>query len=180
MAKMSTGALLTSYDAHYRAITCLAWTNDDAALVSGSEDALLHVWSLPGSVSCSSQCLAQAEYPAVFQRALVKKRSESGASAICYSFRPFAAYHRYLYRHGHLSTSAVNDCFFGWFMQGTLSHCQSGIVLIVLSAMGSNNTYFTFTHDLQLSRSSSSNASSSRSIRAVLLCRLLETSRLAR
>lgn len=61
--KMSTGALLTSYDAHYRAITCLAWTNDDAALVSGSEDALLHVWSLPASVSCSSRCLAQAEYP---------------------------------------------------------------------------------------------------------------------
>ncbi|KAK9894991.1 WD40 repeat-like protein [Cystobasidium minutum MCA 4210] len=43
----ATGYLLASFDGHYRAVTCLAWTDDDAAFISGGDDSVCHVWSLP-------------------------------------------------------------------------------------------------------------------------------------
>lgn len=44
---VGTGALLTSLEVHYRAVTVLRWTPDSAALVTASEDARVCVWSLP-------------------------------------------------------------------------------------------------------------------------------------
>jgi pre-rRNA-processing protein IPI3 len=46
-----SGALLASFDAHYRGVTCLVWTqDDDGAFFSGSEDASVHCWSLASCV----------------------------------------------------------------------------------------------------------------------------------
>ncbi|KAH9821233.1 WD40-repeat-containing domain protein [Melampsora americana] len=44
--ELSTGTLLASFDAHYKSITCLQFTDDDAALVTASEDSMCSVWSL--------------------------------------------------------------------------------------------------------------------------------------
>lgn len=46
--QIATGDLLASFDAHYRAVTVLKWTEDGAGLVTGSEDARILVWSLAG------------------------------------------------------------------------------------------------------------------------------------
>jgi WD40 repeat protein len=43
--QLSTGHLLKVFDAHYRAITCLAWTPDSQVLLSGSEDSSIHGWA---------------------------------------------------------------------------------------------------------------------------------------
>lgn len=48
--ELSTGTLLASFDAHYKSITCLQFTDDDAALVSASEDSMCSVWSLPALI----------------------------------------------------------------------------------------------------------------------------------
>jgi hypothetical protein len=42
----STGALLSVTKAHYRAVTSLAFSPDNAVLVTGGEDAMVHVWDL--------------------------------------------------------------------------------------------------------------------------------------
>ncbi|GAA6041942.1 hypothetical protein JCM8097_000235 [Rhodosporidiobolus ruineniae] len=44
--EVSTGSLLVTVDAHYRAVSVLAFSDDGAALVSGSEDATVSVWSI--------------------------------------------------------------------------------------------------------------------------------------
>lgn len=44
---VGTGALLTSLEVHYRAVTVLRWTPDSAALITASEDARVCVWSVP-------------------------------------------------------------------------------------------------------------------------------------
>ncbi|GAA6054791.1 hypothetical protein JCM3770_007436 [Rhodotorula araucariae] len=44
--EMSTGNLLVTVDAHYRSVSALEFTDDGAALVSGSEDAGVSVWSI--------------------------------------------------------------------------------------------------------------------------------------
>ncbi|EQC26847.1 hypothetical protein SDRG_15357 [Saprolegnia diclina VS20] len=43
---VATGALLHVWDGHYKAVSALALTPDDAFLVSGGEDAVVHVWRL--------------------------------------------------------------------------------------------------------------------------------------
>ncbi|XP_015572519.2 protein ROOT INITIATION DEFECTIVE 3 isoform X1 [Ricinus communis] len=43
---VATGRLLKKWRAHYRAVTCLVFTEDDSFLVSGSEDGSVRVWSL--------------------------------------------------------------------------------------------------------------------------------------
>ncbi|EGG03124.1 uncharacterized protein MELLADRAFT_90461 [Melampsora larici-populina 98AG31] len=48
--ELSTGILLASFDAHYKSITCLRFTDDDAALVTASEDSMCSVWSLPALI----------------------------------------------------------------------------------------------------------------------------------
>lgn len=45
--ELSTGTLLASVDAHYKSITCLAFTDDEAALVTASNDSICSVWSIP-------------------------------------------------------------------------------------------------------------------------------------
>lgn len=45
--EVATGALLASWEAHYRAITSIAWTSDAAALVTASDDTRVCVWSWP-------------------------------------------------------------------------------------------------------------------------------------
>ncbi|KAJ1966777.1 Pre-rRNA-processing protein ipi3 [Dimargaris xerosporica] len=42
----STGRLAQTWDAHYKAATCVRFSRDAAAIVSGSEDAVVCVWSL--------------------------------------------------------------------------------------------------------------------------------------
>ena len=43
---ISTGHLMRVFEAHYRRITCLAFSNDDATLLTASEDAAVNVWLL--------------------------------------------------------------------------------------------------------------------------------------
>ncbi|GAA93774.1 uncharacterized protein L969DRAFT_43023 [Mixia osmundae IAM 14324] len=47
----ASGRLLSTIAAHFRALTALVWTDDEAALVSGGADAALHVWSLASLAS---------------------------------------------------------------------------------------------------------------------------------
>ncbi|BGP43334.1 Pre-rRNA-processing protein ipi3 [Rhodotorula kratochvilovae] len=44
--EMSSGNLLVTVDAHYRSVSALEFSDDGAALVSGSEDAGVGVWSI--------------------------------------------------------------------------------------------------------------------------------------
>ncbi|KAG8898949.1 Pre-rRNA-processing protein ipi3 [Tulasnella sp. 403] len=45
-SKISSGLLFNSFDAHYRSVTVLRFTRDSAALVSGSEDTRVSVWTM--------------------------------------------------------------------------------------------------------------------------------------
>lgn len=53
--QVSTGDLLSSFDAHYRSVTVLRWSSDGAALVTGSEDARILVCSLAGLLAPQDQ-----------------------------------------------------------------------------------------------------------------------------
>ncbi|XP_028787118.1 protein ROOT INITIATION DEFECTIVE 3-like [Neltuma alba] len=44
--EVETGRLLKKWHAHYRAVTCLVFSEDDSLLISGSEDGCIRVWSL--------------------------------------------------------------------------------------------------------------------------------------
>lgn len=44
--QVASGRLLKTWNAHYRAVTCLVFSDDDSLLVSGSEDGSIKVWSL--------------------------------------------------------------------------------------------------------------------------------------
>ncbi|XWS14714.1 hypothetical protein CRYUN_Cryun35bG0032400 [Craigia yunnanensis] len=44
--EVATGRLLKKWHAHYRAVTCLVFSEDDSLLISGSEDGCVRVWSL--------------------------------------------------------------------------------------------------------------------------------------
>lgn len=44
--ELSTGRLLRSWPAHYKAVSCLAFLEAGGILVSGGEDTLANVWVL--------------------------------------------------------------------------------------------------------------------------------------
>ncbi|XP_047975725.1 protein ROOT INITIATION DEFECTIVE 3 [Salvia hispanica] len=44
--EVATGKLLKKWHAHYRAVTCLAFNDDQSLLISGAEDGCVRVWSL--------------------------------------------------------------------------------------------------------------------------------------
>lgn len=44
--EVATGRQLRKWHAHYRAVTCLVFSDDDSLLISGSEDGSVRVWSL--------------------------------------------------------------------------------------------------------------------------------------
>ncbi|XP_020211750.1 protein ROOT INITIATION DEFECTIVE 3 [Cajanus cajan] len=44
--EVETGRLLKRWRAHFRAVTCLVFSEDDSLLVSGAEDGCVRVWSL--------------------------------------------------------------------------------------------------------------------------------------
>ncbi|KAG0482411.1 hypothetical protein HPP92_010495 [Vanilla planifolia] len=44
--EIATGKLLNKWNAHYRSVTCLALSEDESLLISGSEDGSVRVWSL--------------------------------------------------------------------------------------------------------------------------------------
>ncbi|XVE55878.1 hypothetical protein DITRI_Ditri03aG0192500 [Diplodiscus trichospermus] len=44
--EVATGRLLKKWHAHYRAVTCLVFSEDDSLVISGSEDGCVRVWSL--------------------------------------------------------------------------------------------------------------------------------------
>ncbi|KAK4492119.1 hypothetical protein RD792_002916 [Penstemon davidsonii] len=44
--EVATGKLLKKWHAHYRAITCLVFNDDQSLLISGAEDGCVRVWSL--------------------------------------------------------------------------------------------------------------------------------------
>ncbi|KAK4722754.1 hypothetical protein R3W88_012987 [Solanum pinnatisectum] len=44
--QVATGKLLKKWHAHYRAVTCLLFNDDQSLLISGSEDGSVRVWSL--------------------------------------------------------------------------------------------------------------------------------------
>ena len=49
--KVASGIMYSSWDAHYRQINVLTFTRDGAALLSGSEDSGVSVWSVSRSTS---------------------------------------------------------------------------------------------------------------------------------
>eukprot|EP00937_MAST-01D_sp_MAST-1D-sp2_P006955 g6955.t1 len=49
---VATGELLRVFDAHYRAITALCFTDDGALLLSAGADAVAHAWSLGDLIDC--------------------------------------------------------------------------------------------------------------------------------
>ncbi|ETV93894.1 hypothetical protein H310_12239 [Aphanomyces invadans] len=51
---VASGALLHVWDAHYKAVSALRLTSDDAFVVSGGEDAVVHVWRLLDLLDASS------------------------------------------------------------------------------------------------------------------------------
>ncbi|KAF0694745.1 Aste57867_14421 [Aphanomyces stellatus] len=51
---VATGALLHVWDAHYKAVSALRLTSDDAFIVSGGDDAVVHVWRLLDLLDASS------------------------------------------------------------------------------------------------------------------------------
>ncbi|KAE8230226.1 hypothetical protein CF326_g4780 [Tilletia indica] len=53
--QISTGHLLASFDAHYRAVTVLTWSPDGHALVSAGADSRILVWSLAGLLAPEAQ-----------------------------------------------------------------------------------------------------------------------------
>ncbi|WFD34342.1 Pre-rRNA-processing protein ipi3 [Malassezia cuniculi] len=63
--EVASGALITSFEGHYRAITALRWTSDSAALVSASADSRVCVWSL-SSVFGASDLGADAHVPSPY------------------------------------------------------------------------------------------------------------------
>jgi hypothetical protein len=46
MWEVASGDLVRSWDGHYKAVSSLAFTDDDSFLVSGSEDAMVNVWNI--------------------------------------------------------------------------------------------------------------------------------------
>lgn len=46
LLQVLSGRLLKKWHAHYRAVTCLVFSEDDSLLISGSEDGCIRVWSL--------------------------------------------------------------------------------------------------------------------------------------
>ncbi|KAL0017412.1 hypothetical protein SO802_004481 [Lithocarpus litseifolius] len=44
--EVATGRQLRKWNAHYRAVTCVVFSDDDSLLISGSEDGSVKVWSL--------------------------------------------------------------------------------------------------------------------------------------
>ncbi|KAJ4478255.1 WD40-repeat-containing domain protein [Lentinula aciculospora] len=53
--EVSSGILLNSWDAHYRQINVLRFTSDGAALLSGSDDSGISVWSISSLLDEESQ-----------------------------------------------------------------------------------------------------------------------------
>jgi pre-rRNA-processing protein IPI3 len=43
---VTTGEQLRAWDAHFKKVTALRFTDDDSFLVSGGEDAVINVWLL--------------------------------------------------------------------------------------------------------------------------------------
>lgn len=52
---LASGHLLASVDAHFRSVSCLAWTACERGLVSGSDDARILVWSLEALVDSADR-----------------------------------------------------------------------------------------------------------------------------
>jgi len=48
--EIPSGVLFNSWEAHYRKVTALRFTDDGAALVSGSEDSAMHLWEISSLV----------------------------------------------------------------------------------------------------------------------------------
>lgn len=49
--QVSSGILFNSWDAHYRQVNVLRFTQDGAALLSGSDDSGVSVWSMSRLIS---------------------------------------------------------------------------------------------------------------------------------
>ena len=45
--ELASGALFRSFAAHYRSVTVLRFTATGDALITGSEDSSINVWSIP-------------------------------------------------------------------------------------------------------------------------------------
>ncbi|KAF7323161.1 WD40 repeat-like protein [Mycena chlorophos] len=60
--ELSSGILFNAWDAHYRKITVLKFSNDGSALLSGSEDSGVSVWSVPRLLDDDTQTEPPAPY----------------------------------------------------------------------------------------------------------------------
>ncbi|KAJ3158142.1 Pre-rRNA-processing protein ipi3 [Geranomyces michiganensis] len=48
--EMATGRLLRTFDAHYKAVRVVRFTDDDAAFITGGEDSVANVWRIAGVI----------------------------------------------------------------------------------------------------------------------------------
>ena len=46
MIQVANGWLIKKWNAHYRAVTCLVFSDDESLLISRAEDGCVRVWSL--------------------------------------------------------------------------------------------------------------------------------------
>jgi WD40 repeat protein len=58
---LQSGYLLRVWEAHYKAVTCIKFTSDDAFVVSGSEDSLVCVWSMADLLDIGASRYLQPE-----------------------------------------------------------------------------------------------------------------------
>ncbi|KAG9125795.1 Pre-rRNA-processing protein ipi3 [Ceratobasidium sp. 392] len=60
--QVASGIMLNSWEAHFRRVHALRFTNDDAALISASEDSAVSVWSIASLVDIQLQHELPASY----------------------------------------------------------------------------------------------------------------------
>ncbi|XP_058087057.1 protein ROOT INITIATION DEFECTIVE 3-like [Magnolia sinica] len=64
--EVASGTLLKKWHAHYRAVTCLVFSDDESLLISGAEDGHIKVWSLYRLFDDMGDTMNQSPYEHVF------------------------------------------------------------------------------------------------------------------
>lgn len=115
--QVASGSLLVTVDAHYRAVSALEFTSDGAALVSGSEDATVSVWSIGRFVSLSIYSATSS----VSDRSIVQPpqlHPDEPSDGFCDPLGPHPPHHRPLRRRWCFPEVPDHDCFAGLDGQG--------------------------------------------------------------
>ncbi|KAJ3155961.1 Pre-rRNA-processing protein ipi3 [Geranomyces variabilis] len=68
--EMATGKLLRTFDAHYKAVRVVRFTDDDAAFVTGGEDSVANVWRVAGVVDPGTESMVVTPHASLSGHAL--------------------------------------------------------------------------------------------------------------